>query len=121
MGWFREDPAHEGYVVGLVEQEVTHTGVGLDARPVRSRYLRELSYVLDKDREVLKGGLPVAVFQVACECGWRSRRFRAPSARWYPCSLELYDERLEEAAQALWGEHYDAEQATTYGRLTPHR
>src|SRR3990172_9145429 len=98
MGWFREDdPAHEGYVVGLVPEQVTYKA--LDGRAIRATHLRELNYHQDHDREVAKGGLPVTVFQVACECGWRSRRFVAPCrARWYPYSLELGDEALEQAA-----------------------
>jgi hypothetical protein len=120
MGWFRDDPAHEGYVVGLVEEEVEFIYPNLPRRqPHHSKHLRELTYSRDHDREVPEGGLRVATFQVACECGWRSPRFVAPfRARWLPYSLELGDEGLEDAARELWGAHYDDEQQGAAKGLT---
>lgn len=107
MGWFREDPRHEGYVVGLVDEEITLPGAAGD---VRAKVLRELSYYRDHDRDVPPEGLRVQAFQVGCECGWRSPRFLAPiNARWHPHVLELGDEWTENRAREVWGRHYDEE------------
>lgn len=109
MGWFLDDPAHEGYLVGVVQI----------VRPFGSGYLRELNYREDCDREVGPDGLSLHSIQVGCDCGWRSRRFVAPlSARWFPCHVEV-DERTEAAAVSLWREHYEAEQQRKFPHLTP--
>ena len=52
--------------------------------------------------------LRVHVFQVACDCGWRSGRFYAPlTARYSPHSLELGDEKAEEEARGIWVRHVE--------------
>jgi hypothetical protein len=106
MGWVNEDaPEHEGYVVGLVEEEERVGGY------VR---LRELAYPKD-DCQLSR----VRFFQSACECGWRSRRFFAPvKAEWSPFTLELHDADIEEDARQLWRRHCEAERPG-YGRLMP--
>lgn len=122
MGWMSEDAAHEGYVVGLVPEDIEFTNKA--DGPGGITYLRELRYELDHDREVGPGGLPVAVFQVACECGWRSRRYRAPvGARWLPHHLYLGDDQLEDEARLLWKEHVfeNAVTGARPGRLTVFR
>lgn len=103
MGWVNEDdPGHEGYAVGLVEEAVTYSG----DEPGGSTYLRELSYYQPGDREIPQTGLRPAAIQVACECGWRSRRFHAPlGARYFHHYLELGDAKAEEEALQLWKQH----------------
>jgi hypothetical protein len=122
MGWiYEDDPAHEGYVVGLIEQEVefTYKGDG----PGGSTFLRELSYYQDHDREVPKDGLRPAAVQVACDCGWRSRRFHTPlTARYHPHSLELGNERAEESARKIWLQHArESANADADAWLSPYR
>jgi hypothetical protein len=86
MGWVNEyDPGHEGYVIALVERDY----IGPEPLFVRSTYLHELTYWEQGDREI-PDGLRPAAFQVACDCGWRSRRFHAPlRSRYHPHSLKL--------------------------------
>jgi hypothetical protein len=125
VGWVYEDePGHEGYPVGLVEQEVEFTYK--NDGPGGSTYLRELSYYQDHDREVPKGGLRPVAFQVACDCGWRSRRFHAPLvARYVPHSLELGDELAEEEARQIWVRHVrevaEDEKDRVRARLFPYK
>jgi hypothetical protein len=105
MGWFRDDPAHEGFLVALEPAESNAGG---------SPRLRELRAPDDEAER------PIRLFKVGCECGWRSRTFRAPPrARWFPYSLELHDEDLRDECARVWGEHYDAEQGRPGGRLVP--
>lgn len=98
MGWVNEDaPEHEGYVVGLVEEETVGTYVRL----------RELAYPKDEYRLS-----QVGYFQSACECGWRSRRFVAPvKAECSPFRLELGDPAMEEEARQLWRGHCESERS----------
>lgn len=86
MGWFHDDaPGCEGYIVGLVRES--------------GRY-RELRYPHDN-----KSMRPHAV-QGACECGWRSSRFRTPlRAEYGPFSVHMNDERAEEEIRELWRAH----------------
>jgi hypothetical protein len=93
MGWLHDEhPGHEGYVVGLVEE---------DKSQGRWRELREG----DKDK-----GARVERIKVACDCGWRSRVFHAGlRADWWPNIVELHDERLEIAARAVWTAHLEEE------------
>jgi hypothetical protein len=106
MGWFRDDPRHEGYVVGLVEETVVLQGA---AGEFRTTILRELSYHRDQQRDVPTDGLALAAIQVGCECGWRSPRFLAPlAARWFPHHVDL-DGWSDDRARELWGRHYDEE------------
>lgn len=92
MGWVSEDdPAHEGYPVALVLEDAPG---GWSARYREIRYPEAV--------ELLR----VHVFQVACECGWRSRRFYAPlTATYRPHSLDLGDEAAEEEACGIWRMH----------------
>lgn len=101
MGWFRDGaPGHEGYLVGLVEHETA----------VSRTVWRELgrSWGDETDRRIER-------FQVACECGWRSRVFHTPKygvqkpAEWYPYIVELHDSEIEDEAGRLWGRHVDEE------------
>jgi hypothetical protein len=119
MGWTRDDQAHDGFVVALIEDEVSYPSWS-DGRMIRSRFLRELRARQDYGRQVPAGGLEVPAFQVACTCGWRSRRFEPPvGARWFPYHLELGDEAVETAAHALWEQHCDDETLRLPGALTP--
>jgi hypothetical protein len=95
MGWQNEDaPGHEGYLIGL------------EPAPQDPGTWRELRYPDDKDRTLPS----VEMFQVGCDCGWRSPRFRAPlGTSWAPFFLELpypYDDSLRSVAAELWGQHY---------------
>jgi hypothetical protein len=86
MGWISEEPpGHEGYIVGLVEEQPGG----------RWRELR------GEDPECR-----VQRMKVGCDCGWRSRVFHAGlGARWHPSSTELRNDRLEREAQAVWQDH----------------
>jgi hypothetical protein len=104
MGWFRDDPAHEGHVVALTPNPGCN---GFERA-------RELRYPDDETEQ------PVRVFQVGCACGWRSRRFHAPrGARWYPFHVDLHDEAVDELASRIWREHYDQETAADRRGLWP--
>jgi hypothetical protein len=55
---------------------------------------------------------PVAIVQIACDCGWRSARYRPPAGTtWSPTIVELpggaVANRFEEQARALWRAHVD--------------
>lgn len=117
MGWHCEiDPAHEGYPVALVAEDPEGRG-----------YVRfvELGYYGDPRPVDLAR---VHVFQVACECGWRSRRFYAPlTASYSPHSLDLGDEKAEDEARAIWLRHvkdaafHDAERVLKVSHLFPYK
>lgn len=90
MGWFMGDDHddetyhHEGYVQAVVRDGFGWRDLGLD--------------------DVRDDSRPFQV-QVACDCGWRSRRYTAPvSAEWSPC-IVIMDERFEDAAYRLWLQH----------------
>ncbi len=102
MGWVCEtNPAHEGYPVALVAED---RGGGY----VR---FRELGYPDAETRP------RVYFFQVACECGWRSRRFYAPlTAVYAPHRLELGDETAEAEATEIWREHVKDAERHDHGR-----
>jgi hypothetical protein len=105
MGWvYEDDRAHEGYVVALVRVE-------RDGGYFR---YRELSYP-DDTKQVER----IHVFQAACGCGWRSRRFHAPMrANYSPFTLELGDEETEGEALQLWQQHCVSERQG-FRRLFP--
>jgi hypothetical protein len=93
MGWQTSDvPGHEGFLVGLV-----HDAAGRDG-------WRELRSPAD-DAERTN----IEMFQVGCECGWRSPRFRAPpDTSWWPFTLRFpeFHEALREVAGDLWCQHW---------------
>jgi hypothetical protein len=107
MGWLHDRaPGHEGYVVALVEE----------MRPGGYSRWVELAY----PDELAKRVVPVRMIQVGCECGWRSRRFRAPSGTtWSPFSVTLEDKEAEAEACALWERHALEEHASVPKRLEP--
>jgi hypothetical protein len=105
MGWFRDNPWHEGFSVGLIHERSAYGA---------SR-LRPLTLAEDRDRQIPPGGLPVTAFQIGCTCGWRSPIFYAPAgARWHPSVITLGDDQLEDAAWEIWSRHYDAEEKADY-------
>jgi hypothetical protein len=99
MGWTCEDGQHEGFFVATVATD--------------SWRFRELS----ADTAAVPGGprsgdkgQPVSVVQIACDCGWRSARLRAPAGTtWYPNTVELADGaaafRFEAQCRELWRNH----------------
>lgn len=107
MGWFFGDlPGHEGYVVGLVAE----------LRPGGFTAWMELAY----PAEHLPRELPVDVIQVGCECGWRSRRFRAPAGTtWSPHIVVLGNDEVESEACRLWQRHIEEEQSRGAPLLEP--
>jgi hypothetical protein len=101
MGWQHEEhgTAHEGYLIGLVEEE---RGSGL---------FRELTRRHDGN---IDGAIPLRYVCVGCDCGWRSPRMFAPSGtEWTPCSVWLAHGRgddsiadgYEESARKIWAAH----------------
>ena len=111
MGWFLEDHhGHEGYVVAVEKLSsglFRELGAGCDGERVH-----------DRERGHASGGISIRFFQVACDCGWRSTRYFAPTgARWFPFTCELDDEQLEDAARREWRAHVHAE----VKRLADHR
>lgn len=98
MGWIHEDkPGHEGYVVAV------------DRDPERA-YWHEHGYFPSLACGAWRGeDGPVTTVQVACECGWRSSRYAAPSGtRFFPHTVvfaEHYEEAAEAAAVEIWREH----------------
>lgn len=115
MGWVNEaDPTHEGYPVALVAVDPDGQG-----------YVRFQELGSPTTAEEL---LRVHVFQVACECGWRSRRFYAPlTARYSPHSLDLGDAETEEEARGIWLRHcmdagyHDGLRSRKAARLLPYK
>jgi hypothetical protein len=100
MGWFREDPTHEGYLVALEAEDSNAGG---------SPRLRELRA---PDDEATR---PVRYFKAGCTCGWRSRLFHAPDgAHWHPFMLDVADD-VRDAARLVWDAHHDAEGLEDYG------
>lgn len=98
MGWISDHPEHEGYLVGV---EQTRNGL-----------FRELGYPADVGR----AERPLALVQVACDCGWRSPRLPAlPGTRWAPCTVSA-PASLESAAIALWREHVEHETTAAAAR-----
>lgn len=112
MGWVCENnPAHEGYPVALVAEDRDGSGY------VR---FRELGY---PDAETHPR---VYFFQIACECGWRSRRFYAPlTAVYAPHSLDLGSNEVASEAIGIWlrhvkdADHHDDQRRTGKARLMP--
>lgn len=90
LGWFNSDaPGHEGYVVALERVDGTFREIG-DDRTLCTRF---------------RGG-GIDAIQVACDCGWRSRRFVPPfGAEYWPHIVELHDDRAEELCAELWRIH----------------
>lgn len=89
--WLCRDRSHAGFLVPLVA-------------------------VTDKDGVVTfrtsnTAATACKVFQVACECGWRSERFTAPPMA---CSaakasvLTLNDKATEADARLLWDQHWSS-------------
>ena len=116
MGWNCEHGGHEGFPVALVA--VDEEGRGY-VRFVELGYFGE-SRPVDLPR--------VHVFQVGCDCGWRSRRFYAPlTASYSPHSLELGDEAAEEEARGIWLRHvadagyHDGQREIRRARLIPYK
>ncbi len=93
MGWQSSDaPGHEGFLVGLVQDEAARDGW----RELRS----------PGDDEERKN---VDRFQAGCTCGWRSPRFRSPAGTsWWPFILDLpkLHEDLEDVAREMWCQHW---------------
>jgi hypothetical protein len=94
---------HEGYVIGLLEEE---EGSGL---------FRELT--LRHDGRHDRAAVPLRWVCVGCDCGWRSPRLFAPRGTdWTPCIVWLahgQDDAIvagyEEGARKIWREHMDEE------------
>ena len=101
MGWSFDDlPGHEGYIVGLVQDETSSW---------RKRELR-----MGDEAQ------PVEHIAVACDCGWRSQIVRAPyGTRFLPSTVvfrELDEERVEDLALAHWREHVERERRRRFGK-----
>ena len=96
MGWFNDNaPGHEGYVIGLVEDDKGETWSPSGKR------LRKLG-TGDKART------RIPFVQVACDCGWRSKVFIAPiGTDFWPSTVALTSERSEDRAAAIWRLHAD--------------
>lgn len=90
MGWLDvELPDHEGFIVGVEEI------------PGRRGFYQQLPTGRDEKQQPRK----IKLVQVACDCGWRSSRIRAPlSTEWMPYTV-IADEWFEDIARALWKEH----------------
>ena len=91
MGWFMGDDHddetydHEGYVQAVVRDGFGWRDLGLDDVRDDSRLIQ---------------------VQVACDCGWRSRRMTAPlGAYWAPCIVIFPREEHEDAARSIWEDH----------------
>ncbi len=67
MGIISDNPGHEGYLRGYVAPD-----------PAWPETLRELGAEYGRDQKVT----PIAWVAMACECGWRSPRWR-PRSWWY--------------------------------------
>jgi hypothetical protein len=123
MGWTTPIPGHEGYPVALVP--VDDDGAGYVRFMEADRPEVALLLPRDTERELHQR---VRVFQVGCDCGWRSRRFYAPLTAYYsPHSLELGDDQAEEEARVIWLRHvnddafHDGQLVLHLARLQPHR
>lgn len=90
MGLVRNGfPDHEGYAVGFVMREGTDNS------------LRELACPADNEEK------QVLAIAAACDCGWRSPRWKpARSTRWSPYSI-FASEADEERVHMLWSKHLD--------------
>lgn len=95
MGWCSAHSGeHEGYLVGFVVRDGCR-----DDDPL----LRELEYPRDNcDRT------DVRAIAAACECGWRSPRWRARVVEWSPYCVWA-SEADEERGRQLWSEHDEHE------------
>lgn len=97
MGWVSDDGTHEGYLVGLVDDEENRErGSFLGHHPFR---LRELGGSEDTTcRQLL-------CVKAACSCGWRSPLLRAPvGAEFFP-SVVHAPQAFEDACCNLWKGH----------------
>jgi hypothetical protein len=84
-----DHPGHEGYIVGFVTRE----GVQRD-----SGIYRELGYPEKEERVV-------EMVAAACDCGWRSPRWR-PSARTTYSPYSINDSEADhERMYQLWDRH----------------
>lgn len=99
MGWCVDDGTHEGYLVGMVPDDVA--GAFNGHAPTR---LRELGTGADHaDRGLQK--CAVRYVRVACACGWRSPLIWAPrGTEWIPCMVSA-PEAFEDQCAALWHLH----------------
>lgn len=104
MGWCHPhdaDGAHEGHAVALVDH-------GAPGR------FRELGYPHDAKPCTL-----LAAVQAGCDCGWRSPRIAATSARWDPFCVTVSD--FDEGRLVrYWRAHVDSElRLGTYDETGP--
>jgi hypothetical protein len=87
MGWINDDaPHHEGYLVGLREDDWRYIELGTN----------------DPEQAV-------KVVQVGCDCGWRSPRLDAPNGTKFWPSIVVAPENFEDFALSLWKEHIETE------------
>jgi len=95
MGWVSDKPGHEGFIVGLTEMESAAGNTWMWWRELGMRQGDETR------RRVYR-------IQVGCECGWRSRVYEAPPrAEWFPYTVQLHNEAVEDEACVLWRRHLD--------------
>ena len=96
MGWmFSNAPEHEGYLIGIVQQdELRWRELGFDdeARARGRRY-----------------GIPLSMIQVGCDCGWRSPRIAAPFGTYWSPFIVNTREEFEEEMRERWREHVELE------------
>lgn len=103
MGWCCDIEGHEGHLVGIVDQHsLFDDGVAIDPALEQYPHERELRYPKD-DFDCL-----VREVRVACECGWRSPKLRAPlGTKWRPWCLTVPSDEAEDVARELWKQHVD--------------
>ena len=94
MGWLEWSAATGDVIAG-------HEGYFCAVERSDDGLWREIRYPDDRPR-------PVAFLRVGCDCGWRSKRFRAPEGTtWEPFSVWVRDELLEEVAREIWRGHLE--------------
>jgi len=98
MGWCSEDGTHEGYLVGLVRDEVQGFFVG----HVQGKW-RELG-----GRDVDDLSIKLQYVRIGCSCGWRSPLLAAPSGCEFAPSFVSAPSRFEDACTTLWQRHVAA-------------